>query len=207
MSAKVTIGNVYSCKIDNTMIPVRIDAKRETSENSYRGTNMITDAAIRVSGDALKGSGMPEKEFIERAAKAAKSADADAKNERAEEQKTSAAKTKKAAKKNASHAAVAKTKKTPKAPKAPAGPRPSLVNAAILILGGAKKPMSPGDILAAILDRKLWATGSGATPASTLSAAMLTDKRGRFNRADRGVWELTDAGRELIPAIKKVFAE
>lgn len=216
MSSKVTIGNVYSCEIDGTFVPVRIDAKRETSENSYRGTNLLTGSPIRINGDALKGSGLPEAEYLARKAKedAAGSTTSDAppadaskptakKGKKAE--KASKPKAEKKAAKATDKPAGTKTPKA-KAERQPAGPRPSLINAAVLVLSGAKKPMKVGDIIATAQDRKLWTPGEGKTPDATLYAAMLTDKHERFNRPEKGLWELTEAGKATVPAVRKAFA-
>ncbi len=66
----------------------------------------------------------------------------------------------------------------------------SVLDAAATILAGASTPKSCGEMIDAILKRKLWTT-QGKTPAATLSSAILRDikkngKQSRFAKAERG---------------------
>ena len=68
--------------------------------------------------------------------------------------------------------------------------RRSVLDGAATILSNASTPMSCGEMIDAILKRKLWTT-QGKTPAATLSSAILRDikkngKQSRFAKAERG---------------------
>ena len=68
--------------------------------------------------------------------------------------------------------------------------RRSVLDGAATILANASTPMSCGEMIDAILKRKLWTT-QGKTPAATLSSAILREiqrkgKESRFVKAERG---------------------
>ena len=68
--------------------------------------------------------------------------------------------------------------------------RRSVLDGAATILSNASTPMSCGEMIDAILKRKLWTT-QGKTPAATLSSAILREiqrkgKESRFVKAERG---------------------
>ena len=68
--------------------------------------------------------------------------------------------------------------------------RKSVLDGADTILAKASTPMSCGEMIDAILKRKLWTT-QGKTPAATLSSAILREiqrkgKESRFVKAERG---------------------
>ena len=83
-------------------------------------------------------------------------------------------------------------------------PRRSLINAALLVLAGSKKPLGAKEMVGVAEAKGLYKP-TGKTPEATLYSALLTDKHKRAERVDRGVWQLTDAGREAIPSIKAAF--
>ncbi|MCH7545489.1 MAG: winged helix-turn-helix domain-containing protein [Planctomycetes bacterium] len=68
--------------------------------------------------------------------------------------------------------------------------RTNLLDAAASVLADAANSMSCGEMIDAILKRRLWTT-QGKTPAATLSSAIIRDikkngKQSRFVKADRG---------------------
>jgi hypothetical protein len=74
------------------------------------------------------------------------------------------------------------------------GKRLGLVDAAIQIMKEKGTPMNCGDVVKAVLEKKLWTT-EGKTPASTLYASFLREiqKKGadaRFVKTDRGKFAL-----------------
>jgi hypothetical protein len=80
------------------------------------------------------------------------------------------------------------------APEGASGRKPGLVDAAIVVMREAGKPMKCQEVVAAILARNLWTT-SGKTPAATLYSSILREiqKKGveaRFVKADRGQFAL-----------------
>jgi hypothetical protein len=91
----------------------------------------------------------------------------------------------------------------------PGAPRKSLVSAAVLVLAGASAPMNAKAIVEAATTSGWYMPGAGKTPHATLYSAMLRDAReaeARFRKADRGTWELTDAGKASADSIKEAFA-
>ena len=58
--------------------------------------------------------------------------------------------------------------KTPAKKRQPKGPRHSLVNAAILVLAGAKEPMNAKAIVERATADRLYEPGDGKTPQATL---------------------------------------
>lgn len=100
---------------------------------------------------------------------------------------------------NAPMEAVTSAKATKKKDRKPSG-----LDAAVTVLAEAGKPMNCGDMVKRMLETGLWQT-NGKTPAATLAAGILCDKHGRFNKAAPGHWELTEAGKAMVPTIKKAF--
>ncbi|MGD9600157.1 MAG: winged helix-turn-helix domain-containing protein [Steroidobacteraceae bacterium] len=105
------------------------------------------------------------------------------------------------AKPAAAKAAAPKTAKAPKTPKAPKAPkerkpkRVSLLDCAAQVLAASKEPMSAKEIVADVLNRKMWST-TGETPEATLYAAMIREiaakkSESRFKKVDRGMFVAT----------------
>jgi len=72
--------------------------------------------------------------------------------------------------------------------------RLGLVDAAIQVMKAAGKPMNCKEVVAAILEKKLWTT-TGKTPDATLYSSILREivKKGagsRFKKTDRGLFAL-----------------
>ena len=105
----------------------------------------------------------------------------------------------------------AKAKQTPKDHR-PFAPRKSLASAAVLVLAEAKEPMSAKGVVEAAIATGLYEPGKGKTPHATLYSSMMREARddgdrARFRKAERGMWELTEAGKAQVQAIKEAFAE
>jgi hypothetical protein len=108
------------------------------------------------------------------------------------------------AKKSAKAGQTAKERK-------PAAPRKSLASAAVLVLAQAKEPMNAKAIVDAAIAGGWYERGKGKTPHATLYSSMLREARddgekARFRKAERGMWELTDAGKAHVQAIREAFA-
>ena len=78
--------------------------------------------------------------------------------------------------------------------------RPGGLDAAVAVLAEAGKPMNTKDMVERMLSTGLWKT-NGKTPAATIYAAIIREiaKKGdksRFRKTDRGMFELTAAGKE-----------
>jgi len=103
----------------------------------------------------------------------------------------------------------AKVGQTPKGRKT-AAPRKSLAGAAVLVLAQAKEPMNAKAIVEAAIAAGWYEPGTGKTPHATLYSSMLREARdgdkARFRKVQRGMWELTDAGRAQAEAIKEALA-
>ncbi len=72
----------------------------------------------------------------------------------------------------------------------------SALDAAALVLKDAAEPMSVGQVLAAMLERKLWSSPAGKTPSATLYSGIFREieKKGdhaRFAKAGRGLFVAT----------------
>lgn len=150
-------------------IQQRIDAPDAATQPPEATTPPETAAGVAVAGpDAGAATATKSK----KGRKGAKAKDATAKA-------TPPAKEPKAAR-------PAKEKNPPK-PK-----RVSLLDSAATVLAEAKEPMSAKEIVADVLNRKLWST-KGETPEATLYAAMIREiaaKKGeaRFKKVDRGLF-------------------
>ena len=121
-------------------------------------------------------------------------------------------KTKKSSKKKdaAKSKAVTKAKATPETTTAVAEAKPAKarkqrkpggLDAAVAVLAEAGKPMNTKDMVERMLSTGLWKT-KGKTPAATIYAAIIREiaKKGdksRFRKTDRGMFELTAAGKEV----------
>ena len=82
-----------------------------------------------------------------------------------------------ATKKKAGNVVVAKDAKVRKTPKAPVAPHPerkSLLDCAFEVLSAAKKEMSAKEMVAAVIEKKVWES-KGKTPDATLYAAIIRE--------------------------------
>ena len=179
--------------------------------NAAQFGNALNKATVAQMKDALKDKGLTarKRSRIEaalacreqgRAANKSKSAKATA----AADQENARLRDERAASKDgmtASERAMAESKpKSKKRKSAKAKGKMSGLDAAAKVLGETGKAMTAEAIVEAILARKLWAT-SGQTPDQTLYAAMLRESkakgdRSRFAKVDRGLWALTEAGKQ-----------
>ncbi|MFB3893282.1 MAG: winged helix-turn-helix domain-containing protein [Phycisphaerae bacterium] len=108
------------------------------------------------------------------------------------------------AKKSAKAGRTAKGRKT-------AAPRKSLAGAAVLVLADAKEPMGAKAIVEAATAAGWYEPARGKTPHATLYSSMMREARddgeeARFRKAKRGLWELTDAGKAQVAAVKEAMA-
>jgi HB1, ASXL, restriction endonuclease HTH domain len=96
------------------------------------------------------------------------------------------------AKKTAKPKAGKRARAATPAPAEDAAPkRPSALDAAAQVLGGAAEPMTAPELIAAMAEHQLWTSPNGKTPAATLSAAIGREikargKNARFKKAGRG---------------------
>lgn len=171
---KVEVGKVYSAKVGGTYLPVRID--KSLGHGRYEGIALPDGKTVKIATDAVKGAGETPEQWEAR--RKAKEQDAPAATPTATADKPKAAATK---------------------PKEKKERKPSGLDAAVVVLAEAGKPMNCGDMVKRMLETGLWKT-SGKTPSSTIYAAIITEiaKKGaasRFRKTDRGMFELTEVGK------------
>ena len=170
---KIEVGKVYSAKVGGTYLPVRID--KSLGHGRYEGAALPSGKTVKITTDAVKGVGQTVEQW-------------EAQRKPKEQEAPAATSTTGAAKPKVG--ATAKEKKERK---------PSGLDAAVVVLAEAGKPMNCGDMVKRMLETSLWKT-SGKTPASTIYAAIITEisKKGaasRFRKTDRGMFELTEVGK------------
>ncbi len=163
----VKIGGVYTAKVTNRLVPVRIEA--ESRYGGWDATNLNTNKKVRIkSAQRLRD----ESESPKRMGRRSKAAAADT----AETQP--AAETVKPAK-----AKRAKGEQKPK--------RVSGLDAAARVLKETGQPMSAKEMVEAAEEKGYWKSPGGKTPAQTLYSAIIREigKKGedaRFRKTDRG---------------------
>ena len=163
---EVKIGQVYTAKVTNRLVPVRIDSAH--SKQGWSATNTATGKRIRIkSAQRLRGPAeVPEAEAREAVAAAVAN--------------------------DTKAADVAKAPMEKPTAKADAKPkRVSALDAAAQVLEKAGKPMNCKAMIAAMAEQGLWSSPAGKTPHATLYAAILREigKKGdqaRFKRVERG---------------------
>jgi hypothetical protein len=188
---QVVLGHVYSVAVGGSYLPVRAD--KSLGHGRYEGATIRPDgpgSTVKFTGDRVRGDGMPEAEW--RARRAVKPAEEPAQPV----QKPDATRTKPAKK----PAAEAKQRKTAKAGTPVKERKPSGLDAAVRVLREAGKPMHCGDVVKTALEKGYWQT-NGKTPAATIYAAIIREiavkgGQSRFRKTDRGMFELTAAGKE-----------
>ena len=158
--ADVKVGGTYAAKVSGKVVPVRIDA--QNPRGGWDATNTATGKKVRIkSAQRLRGA---------------------------------VHKSKPMALAIPSQAGAAKEKPTPKAESKNAAAkgkkRTSALDAAVKVLGEAKKPMTCKEMVEQMLAKGLWQT-KGKTPAATLYSAILREiqkkgKDARFRKVERG---------------------
>jgi len=218
---EVKIGETYTAKVSDKVVPVRIDKERPASGGGgWDATNLVTNKPVRIkSAQRLRGR------------VAGKTANADAteakpatkkpvkKKLTATDRKARAAELRAQAKADQENAQVRDerdasedgmsdseramaTSKKPKAKKEKTEKKPSLIDAAVQVLGKAKEPMGTKEMVEKITEQNLWSPRSGGkTPHATLYSAILRElqKKGtdaRFQKVERGRFT-------LAPGMKK----
>jgi len=189
---QVKIGGVYSAKITDKVVPVRIDA--ENRNGGWDATNLKTNRKVRIKSaqklrgsadvpDAdggAKGGGKTRGGSATRAKKAAKGSTATKPRARRDTGQRRA----KGAKRDGSKAKPL-----------------SLLNAAAQVLADSTEPLNTREMVAQATERGLWTPRAGKTPASTLYASILREMNtkgdeARFTKVERGRFTLSAAGKK-----------
>ena len=176
---EVKIGKVYTAKVTDKLVPVRIEA--ESRLGGWSATNLATGKKVRIrSPRRLRGEHRPDTQ------KAGNSTAPAAQT--ATKGPTSAT----GAKKPAKGTSKAKAKKAATRAKqgAKGGKKPSGLDAAARVLAEAKEPMTCRQIVEVAFEKKYWKSG-GQTPHATIYSAMIREiatksKDSRFKKVDRG---------------------
>ena len=174
---KIEIGKVYSGEVGGSWLPIKVE--KSLGHGRYEAQSLPSGKTVKVSTDAIKGDGQTLEQWTASTTPKEHDLPAPPKGEKIKK---------------------ARAKKEPK------GPRQSLTNAAILVLADATQPMNAKAIVEKATADGMYKPGDGKTPEATLYSAMLRDKKERFQKADRGVWTLTAAGKAEVDAIRQAFA-
>jgi hypothetical protein len=167
----VKVGGVYSAKITDRPVPVRIE--REHPDGGWEATNLKSKRTVRI--------------------KAATKLRAEVAGPQDSTTATTAATPAKEGKK-ANGKATKATKATGAKPRGQGTERVSALDAAAKVLKNAKKPMRCKEMIEAMLADGSWTT-KGKTPAATLSAAIGREikakgTKARFTKVGRGEFAL-----------------
>ena len=169
--ATVQIGMVYSAKVGDSVLPVRID--KSLGHGRYEGLDMHSGKAVKVAAAAIRGDGRTAKQWHLQ--------------QKPQEQETPKAGTK-------ASTATTDRKKPVTMPKADKKKRASGLDAAATVLAAAGEPLNTAEMVKRMLAKGLWKT-SGKTPAATIYAAIIREiatkgKDARFRKTARGKFEL-----------------
>jgi hypothetical protein len=169
----VKIGNVYTAKVSDKIVEVRIDG--ENRHGGWDATNLATNKKIRIKSPArLRG----EANAAPKRGRGTKVAQADAvETPVAEVNQESIPKAE--AKRGRAQRAEAKPKKM------------SGLDAAAAVLAESAEPMNAKEMIEAVETKGLWKSPGGKTPHATLYSAIIREitikgDAARFRKADRG---------------------
>jgi len=201
---EVQIGKVYTARVSDKLVPVRIDA--ESRYGGWDGTNLATGKKIRIKSAQklraeVKGHGAKPAQVADAAdavgtavaGKHVKAATRPAPGKAATTSPTAATKGKKTAK-----ATTTKAKPKKATTRAKQGQRkakkPSGLDAAARVLAEAKEPMTCRQIVEVAFEKGYWKSG-GATPWATIYSAMIREiaakgQESRFKKVERGKFAL-----------------
>jgi len=168
----VKIGGVYTAKVSNRLVPVRIDAEKGTG---WSATNLATGKTIYIkSAQRLRGK-----------AKDAATKPAVPKATQSPTAATGAKQSAKATTKAKPEKAATRAKQGDKKAKKPSG-----LDAAARVLAESTEPMGVRQIVEVAFAKGYWKSG-GATPWATIYSAMTREiatkgKESRFKKVGRG---------------------
>lgn len=214
---EVKIGGVYSAKITDKVVPVRIES--ENKHGGWDATNLQTNRKVRIKS-AQKLRGQIKVPAAVHDANTATTSEATPsgtsggrakKNLTATERKTGIAHIRTQAQADQENARLrderatnsdgmtaserAMDKTSGAKPTAGKSKRLSLIDAAAQVLSGSKEPMNCQQMVEQVVAKKLWSTDKGKTPHATLYSAILREiqqkgKDARFEKAARGQFTL-----------------
>ena len=186
---QIQIGNTYTAKVTNKVVPVRIDA--EHTSGGWTATNLITNKKVRIksaqrlreevtaSTDAAPTRRRVKKKLsaAERAQRQRKTADQE--NAHSRDARADTTDGESGPKKSNGIAKPDKPKKL------------SLLDAAVQVLATSDEPLNTKQLVEQVTEQGLWQPGAGKTPAATLYSAILRELKtkgdeSRFTKVERG---------------------
>jgi len=194
-NSEVQIGKVYTAKVTDRLVPVRIDA--ESRYGGWDATNLATGKKIRIKSPQklrgeVKGHGAKPAEVAD-AADAVGTALGGQHVGRAARKATTSPTAARGGKKPAK--ATTKPKARKAATRAKRGQqkakRPSGLDAAARVLAESGKPMGVKQIVEVAAQKGYWKSPGGKTPHATVYSAIIREiatkgPQSRFRKADRG---------------------
>jgi hypothetical protein len=187
---EVKIGGVYTAKVTNKIVQVRIDA--ESRYGGWDATNLATNKKVRIKSPAKLrtavgghggASGAKRAKSGKKAKAAAESQTSQTKASAGEDVGTPATPGEDGAKGNKPKRARAK--------KEPKTRRVSGLDAAAKVLEEAGQPMTAKEMIEAAEQKGYWKSPGGKTPHATLYSAIIREmaakgQDARFRKAERG---------------------
>lgn len=184
---EVTIGGIYTAKVTNKVVRVRIDAASRFG--GWDATNLDTNKKVRIKSPARLRSAVGGKECPTTAKKDQGDKKANA-EPTAQPTQTSGATSEKVTNEPVDD----KKGDTPvrtRVPKAPKEKRTSGLDAAAQVLQESNEPMTAKEIVETAEANGIWKSPGGKTPHATIFSAIIREiaKKGpesRFKKAQRG---------------------
>jgi hypothetical protein len=197
--SEVKLGGVYTAKVTNKLVQVRIDA--ESRYGGWDGTNLATGKKVRIKSPAKLRAAVGG-DGVVTGAKKAKGGKKPKAQAEAQPAQTSAptvedvANVQPAADESANGHEPATTQKADKpkrtrAKKEPKEKRMSGLDAAAKVLEESGQPMTAKEMVEAAEAKGYWKSPGGKTPHATLYSAIIREIKvkgaeARFRKADRG---------------------
>jgi len=195
---EVQVGKVYTAKVTDKLVPVRIDA--ESRHGGWDGTNLATGKKVRIKSPQrlraeVKADGATPAEVADVAdavGTAIGGQHAGSAPKPAARKATTSPTAAKGGKKGAKATTKAKPEKAATRAKRgePKARKPSGLDAAARVLAESGEPMGAKEIVEVAFEKGYWKSG-GKTPEATVYAAMIREiagkgKESRFKKAERG---------------------
>jgi hypothetical protein len=190
---EVQIGNVYTAKVTNKVVQVRIDA--ENRHGGWDATNLATGKKVRIQSAQRLRSAVGSLAAIAatgtKNTKASKKAKADAQAQPAQTSAPTVEDVPSAEPATTEPTAKPKRHRAAKAPKEAKEKRMSGLDAAAKVLAERGEPMSAKEMIEAAEAKGYWKSPGGKTPQATLYSAIIREinvkgAEARFRKTDRG---------------------
>ena len=196
---EVQVGKVYTAKVTDKLVPVRIDA--ESRYGGWDATNMATGKKVRIKSPQrlraeVKADDATPAEVADVAdavGTAVGGRHAGSAAKLAARKATTSPTAAKGGKKTAKATTKAKPKKAATRAKRgePKAKKPSGLDAAARVLAESGEPMGVKQIVEVAAEKGYWKSPGGKTPHATVYSAMIREianrgKESRFKKVDRG---------------------